>query len=351
MSRKVVRIGRHLIGQDHEPLVVAEISGNHGGSLDRALELVRLSARAGVHAVKLQTYTPQSMTLDLDTDGFRVPSDHPLWGGRSLWDLYSQAQTPWEWHEPLIAEARRLGIECFSSPFDIAAVALLDHLDVPAFKIASSEIVDLPLIREVARRGRPLIISCGMATLGEVDSAVQAASATGNDQIVLLACTASYPADARDANLLSMATLASTFGLPVGLSDHTPGLGVPVAAAALGAALVEKHVRLDSADGAPDREFSLNPSELAALVVQVSEAWHARGAARVGPTEREAPGRLLRRSLYVAADVRAGDVVNAENVRSIRPGRGLAPDLLSVVTGRRFTRDVQRGTPLSWDVL
>lgn len=345
-------VGGHAIGPDHPPFVIAEMSGNHNGSLDRALEIVDAVADAGAHALKLQTYTADTITIDVDLPAFRVTADHDLWGGRTLHGLYQEAHTPWEWHEALFARARGRGLVPFSSPFDPSAVQLLEDLGAALYKTASAEIVDLPLIREVARTGKPLLVSTGMATLSEIEAAVRAAEQGGCTDLVLLACTASYPADPADARLGNVEVLRRAFGVPVGLSDHTRGIGVAVAAVAHGAVCVEKHVTLDRADGGVDAEFSMTPDELALLRRETGTAWVAsRSGTRFGPTEAELAVLRLRRSLYVVADVRAGDEVSPATVRSIRPSGGLAPDDLDLVVGRRFVRDVPRGTPLTWDLL
>ncbi|MFP5021083.1 pseudaminic acid synthase [Pseudonocardia phyllosphaerae] len=346
-----IEIAGHRIGPGERPFVIAEMSGNHNGSLDRALEIVDAIAGTGAQAVKLQTYRADTITIDADGPAFRIRDDHGLWGGRNLYQLYEQAHTPWEWHEPLFARAREHGLVPFSSPFDPTAVELLESLDAAAYKIASAELVDLPLIRRVAATGKPMIMSTGMATLGEIDAAVTAAREGGATAIVLLACTASYPADPVDANLQTVPALREAFGVPVGLSDHTPGIGVPVAAVALGAVAIEKHVTLARDDGGVDSDFSLEPAELAALVTETDVARRALGPARFGPRDSEQDTLALRRSLWVVADVRAGDKVTEDNVRSIRPAGGLPTDTIGTVVGRTFTRDVERGTPLTWDLV
>ncbi|GIJ09612.1 pseudaminic acid synthase [Micromonospora andamanensis] len=345
------KIGSHLVGTGERPFVVAEMSGNHNGDLDRALSIVDAVAASGAHALKLQTYRPDTITIDVDTPDFRISGGHELWGGENLYRLYEKAHTPYEWHRPIFERARAQGLTVFSSPFDATAVELLEDLDAPAYKIASSELVDLPLIRLVAATGKPIVISTGMATLAEIDAAVRTARDGGASGIILLACTASYPAPPADSNLRRIPVLADAFGVPVGLSDHTPGIGVPVASVALGACFIEKHVTLDRADGGVDSDFSLNPTELAALVVESERAYAALGGTAVGPTPAEQEGLRFRRSLYVVADVRAGDEVTVRNVRSIRPAGGLPPVEIDRVLGRRFTADVARGTALTWDLI
>ena len=345
-------VDRHVIGKDHPPFLVAEMSGNHNGSLDRALEIVDAVAATGAQALKLQTYTADTITIDVDRPEFRVSADHSLWGDRNLYRLYEEAHTPWEWHAEIFEHARQRGLVPFSSPFDPSAVQLLEDLGAAMYKTASAEIVDLPLIREVARTGKPLIMSTGMATLAEIDAAVRAAEDGGCTELVLLACTASYPADPADARLGNIAVLQEAFGVPVGLSDHTPGIGVAVAAVARGAVCVEKHVTLDRADGGVDSEFSMTPDELALMRRETETAWLAASSGtQFGPMPSERAVLGLRRSLYVVADVAAGEEVTPANVRSIRPAGGLAPDQMELVRGRRFARDVPRGTPLSWDLV
>ena len=350
-SARSIAIGGREVGPDAAPFIIAEMSGNHDGDLDKALAIVRAAAGAGAHAIKLQTYTADTITIDVDAPAFRISSGHELWADRRLYDLYEEAHTPWEWHAPIFELARELGILAFSSPFDPTAVAFLEDLDVPCHKIASSEIVDLPLIRLAAGTGKPIIISTGMASVGEIDAAVSAARGTGNDQIVVLSCTASYPADPADSNLRGIPILADTFGTLVGLSDHTMGIGAALAAVALGACVIEKHVTISRQGGGVDSAFSLEPDELAALVRESETAWVSLGQPRIGATASEREGLRLRRSLFVVQDVVAGDVVTEANVRSIRPAGGLAPDLFSVVSGRAFRVDAKKGTPLSWDVL
>ncbi|HEX6443664.1 MAG TPA: pseudaminic acid synthase [Streptosporangiales bacterium] len=351
MSPMPVPFGKHEIGAERPPVIVAELSGNHDGDLSRALDIVRAAADAGVEAVKLQTYTADTITIDVDGPLFRLSGDHELWGGRNLYRLYQEAHTPWEWHEPVFELARDLGLVAFSAPFDPTAVEFLERLDVPAYKVASSEIVDLPLVRAMAETGKPLVISTGMASLAEIDAAVRTARDAGNEQLVVLACTASYPAPPEASNLRGIPVLADAFGVHAGLSDHTLGIGAAVASVALGATLIEKHVTLSRADGGVDSAFSLEPGELAALRRETDTAWRALGDARIGPSAAEAEGLRFRRSLFVVADVRAGDVVTPENVRSIRPAGGLAPAELATVLGREFRRDAAKGTPLTWDLL
>ena len=344
-------VGPHTIGPGHRPFVVAELSGNHNGDLGRALAIVDAVAETGAQALKLQTYRPDTITIDADSPAFRISDSHGLWSGRSLYELYAEAHTPWEWHEPIFTRARERGLVVFSSPFDETAVDFLQDLDAPIYKIASAELVDLPLIAKVARTGKPMILSTGMATLGEIDAAVTTARGNGAGDLVLLACTSSYPADPRDAHLGSLGTLREAFACTVGLSDHTLGIGVAVAAVALGASVIEKHVTLRGRDGGVDASFSSDPAELQCLVEACKAAQQAMSPARFGPRESEVEVFRLRRSLFVVRDVAAGEKVSSDNVRSIRPSGGLPPGDLPLALGRSFTHAVSRGTPLTWDLL
>jgi N-acetylneuraminate synthase len=347
-----VRLGPVTIGRDHPPFVIAEMSGNHNGDLDRALAIVDAVADSGAQALKIQTYTADTITIDADGPAFRVEDGHGLWGGRTLHQLYDEAHTPWEWHRPIFDRGRQRGLLPFSSPFDPTAIELLEGLGVELYKTASAEIVDLPLIRQVARTGKPFVMSTGMATMREVAAAVEAAAGAGCTEHVLLAGTASYPAEPADARLHNIGLLGEAFGVPVGLSDHTLGVAVSVAAVALGAVCLEKHVTLDRTDGGVDSTFSLEPAELTRLRWESEAAWQAaRSPRQIGPTDSEQAVLRLRRSLYVVQDVRAGDEVTEQNVRSIRPAGGLPPDEISTVLGRRFSRDASRGTPLAWDLV
>ncbi|MFS2013079.1 pseudaminic acid synthase [Azospirillum sp. CT11-132] len=335
------------IGCGHPPYLIAEMSGNHNGDLGRALALVEAAKEAGADAVKLQTYTADTITIAHDGPGFRLEGG--LWGGRTLHDLYREAHTPWEWHAPLFERARALGLTIFSSPFDETAIELLEDLDAPAFKIASFELIDLPLIRRAARSGKPLIISTGLATLGEIEEAVAAA---GDVPLALLHCVSGYPTPPEDCNLRTIPHLAQTFaGVTAGLSDHSQGIAVPVAAAAMGATIIEKHFTLSRADGGVDSAFSLEPAEFKAMADAVRAATAAMGRVDYTVKPSEVGGRDYRRSLYVVADVEEGEPLTAANVRSIRPGFGMAPKHLPDVLGRRAVRRLNRGEPLSWDML
>ena len=347
---KSIRIGSRLIGGD-APFVIAEMSGNHNRSLDRALAIVDAAAESGAHAVKLQTYTPDTMTLDLDSGEFFIDDPANPWSGQSLYNLYGEANTPWEWHEAIFERCRERGLECFSSPFDETAVDFLESLDAPAYKIASFENTDLPLIRRAAATGKPLIISTGMATLAELTEAVEAARGAGCEELILLKCTSTYPATPANSHLATIPHLRELFGCQVGLSDHTLGLGVAVAATALGATVIEKHFTLARADGGVDAAFSMEPAELKQLVEETARAAQALGGVHYGPVGDESASLKHRRSLYVAEELKAGDVLTEKNLRRIRPGLGLAPKHYDTVLGMRVSRDVAKGTPLSWELL
>jgi len=351
MSLEDIRIGERLVGAGHRPYLIAEMSGNHNQSLERALEIVDAAARAGADAIKLQTYTAQTMTLDCRKPGFVIEDPKSLWAGRQLYELYDEAHTPWDWHAPIMARAASHGLHCFSSPFDETAVDFLETLGVPAYKIASFEMTDLPLIARVARTGKPMIISTGMASVAEIDDAVRCAREAGATQIVLLKCTSTYPATPENTNILTIPHMRQTFGCPVGLSDHTMGCGVSVAAVALGAVLVEKHFTLRRADGGVDSAFSMEPEEFALLRTESERAWQAVGEVRYGGTQAEEKSRAFRRSLYVAEDMKAGEVFTPRNLRAVRPGFGLPPKFLASLMGQRIARDAERGTPCTWDLL
>lgn len=345
-----MKIRDREVGRHARPYVIAEMSGNHNQSLDRALKIVEAAAASGAHAIKLQTYTAETMTLDVREPGFVVEDEKSLWAGRQLYDLYQEAHTPWEWHAPIMERAATLGMDCFSTPFDETAVDFLESLHVSAYKIASFENTDLPLIRRVARTGKPIIISSGMATLAELDEAVRAAREEGCRDLVLLKCTSTYPATPEHTNLMSIPHLRSIFDCEVGLSDHTMGIGAAVAAVALGATVVEKHFTLARVDGGVDSAFSLEPAELASLVVETERAWQALGKVQFGATEREKKSIVFRRSLYVAQDMKAGDQLTPQNLRAVRPGFGLPPKYYDTLLGRRVSRDVKRGTPANWEL-
>lgn len=346
-----MKIGNREIGRRSAPFIIAEMSGNHNQSLERALELVEVAAKAGAHALKLQTYTPDTMTLDIDEGEFHISDPSSLWTGTSLYKLYGEAYTPWEWHKPIFDRAHELGIVAFSTPFDDTAVDFLESLDVPCYKIASFENTDLPLIRRVAATGKPLVISTGMATVAELDETVRAAREAGCKELILLKCTSTYPATAANTNILTIPHLRELFNCEVGLSDHTMGIGVSVASVALGATVIEKHFTLNRADGGVDSTFSMEPAEMAQLVVETERAWQAMGQVKYGPTEAEKKSLQYRRSLYVVQDLQAGAVLTTDNVRAIRPGLGLPTKYLEQVLGKTVKQDIRRGTALGWNLI
>ena len=345
------KIAHHDIGVNARPFVIAEMSGNHNQSLERALAIVEVAAKTGAHALKIQTYTPDTMTLDIAEREFFIADKNSLWEGKSLYALYREAQTPWDWHKPIFDRAKELGLIAFSTPFDDTAVDFLESLDVPCYKIASFENTDLPLIRRVAATGKPLIISTGMASIAELDETVRAAREAGCRDLVLLKCTSNYPATPANTNLRTVAHLRDLFGCEVGLSDHTMGVGAAVASVAFGATVIEKHFTLNRADGGVDSAFSLEPSEMTALVVESERAWQALGQVTYGPSESEKASLQYRRTLYVAEDMATGERFTEKNLRAIRPGLGLPPKYLDIFLGKPVKRDLKKGTPLSWDLV
>lgn len=347
----MIKIADRFIGKEHKPFIIAEMSGNHNQSLDRALHLVELAAEAGADAVKLQTYTPDTITLDVHTDEFFISNEKDLWKGQSLYNLYKQAYTPWEWHKAIFDKCKELGLLAFSSPFDETAVDFLETLDVPAYKIASFENVDIPLIRKAAKTGKPIIISTGMATVAELDEAVRAARNEGNDQIVLLKCTSTYPATPENSNLATIPHMKQLFDMEIGLSDHTMGTGVSVAAVALGATVIEKHFTTARADGGVDSAFSMEPHELKQLVEDTERAWQSIGHIQYGPTKAEEPSLNARRSLYIGEDMKSGDVFTKENLRDVRPGLGLPTKYYDMLLGKTIKADAKKGTPVSWELV
>ena len=346
-----MKILNREIGPGHRPYLIAEMSGNHNQSLERALEIVDAAAANGADAIKLQTYTAETMTLNVRMPGFVIEDPKSLWAGRQLYALYEEAHTPWEWHLPIMERAARHGVHCFSTPFDDTSVDFLESLNVPAYKIASFENTDLPLIRRVAATGKPMIMSTGMATASEIDDAVRAAREAGCRDLVLLKCTSTYPATAENTNVATIPHMRTLFGCEVGLSDHTMGCGVSVAATALGATVIEKHFTLRRADGGVDSSFSMEPHELRQLREETERAWQAVGQVRYGPTAAELKSLVFRRSLYIAEAMQAGDILTRGNLRSVRPGFGLAPKHFEAVLGLPVARDIAAGTPLSWDLL
>lgn len=344
-----VRIGERLVHTNAKPYVIAELSANHSGALDTALAIVDHAADAGADAIKLQTYTPDTMTLNIDRPPFVVGPGSP-WAGRTLYDLYAEAQTPWDWHPALFARAAQRGLDCFSTPFDTSAIDFLEQFDPPAYKIASFELLDTGLIEAAASTGRPVIISTGMAQVHEIDDAVRAARRAGG-QVVLLRCNSAYPADPAEMDLATVPAMAERWNVPVGLSDHTLDNLASTVAAALGACVFEKHLTDDRSKGGPDESFSLEPREFAEFVTSVHAAATARGRTRFGPSAAEGPSLAFRRSLYVVADLRAGEILTIDHVRALRPAGGIPPKELAEVLGRRVVHDVKRGTPLSADLV
>ncbi|OIJ10408.1 pseudaminic acid synthase [Anaerobacillus alkalilacustris] len=331
-------------------LIIAEMSANHGHDITIAKETIKAAKDAGADAFKLQTYTADTITIDCDNEYFRLDQG-TIWDGRTLYDLYKEAHTPWEWHKELMNYANELDLICFSSPFDKTAVDLLESINVPAYKVASFEITDIPLIEYIASKGKPVIFSTGIATLGEIEDAVRACRSVGNEQIILLKCTSAYPAKIEDANLLTMKNLKETFNVEVGLSDHTSGVTVPVVSVALGARVIEKHFILDKSIGGPDVSFSLDKEEFKSLVDSVRDAEKALGKVDYGLTDKKLKSREFSRSLFVVTDINEGEVFNEENVRSIRPGYGLSPKYIGTIIGKKAKWDIVKGTPISWDFI
>jgi pseudaminic acid synthase len=347
-TKRPISLGSRTIGRGWPPFVIAEMSGNHNQSLDRALALVDAAANAGAHGLKIQTYTADTMTLDLEEGEFCITDPKSLWKGRTLYQLYEEAHTPWDWHKPIFERARKLGMIPFSTPFDDTAVDFLEGLDVTCYKVASFENTDIPLIRKVAATGKPMIISTGMATAAELDETVRAARQAGCRDLILLKCTSTYPATPDNTNILTIPHMRELFDCEVGLSDHTMGVGVAVASVALGATVIEKHFTLRRADGGVDSAFSLEPEEMAHLVEETERAWQALGNVAYGPTDAERASLAFRRSLYVVKDIDAGQPFTRDNIRAIRPGHGLPPGALDTVLGHRASENIKRGTPLAW---
>jgi len=347
----MIQLGDVTIGLNYKPFIIAEMSGNHNHSLERALEIVEAAAAAGAHALKLQTYTADTITLDVEEGGFLIEDKDSLWKGKSLYQLYREAYTPWEWHERIMNRSRELGMLCFSTPFDETAVDFLEDLNVPAYKIASFENIHLPLIEKVASTGKLMIISTGLATIAELDETVRAIREAGCEKFVLLKCTSAYPATAANCNLITIPHMRKLFNCEVGLSDHTMGVGVAVAAVAHSATIIEKHFTLCRDDGGVDSAFSLEPEEMQQLVIETERAWQAIGKVKYGPTEAEKGSLTFRRSLYIARDMKAGDELTPESLRVVRPGLGLSPKYYEVLLGRRVNKDVKKGIAVNWDLV
>ncbi len=347
----VISIYNKKIGANHPPFIIAEMSGNHNQSLDRALAIAEAAAGAGAHALKLQTYTADTMTLDISHGEFYINDPDSLWKGSSLYDLYREAYTSWEWHKPIIDRCKELGIIAFSTPFDETAVDFLESLDVPCYKIASFENTDLPLIRKVASTGKPMIISTGMAGVAELEETVRAAREAGCNDMILLKCTSSYPATPENSNVLTIPHMRELFQCQVGLSDHTMGIGAALAGVALGATVIEKHFTISRADGGVDSAFSMEPEEMRTLVVESERAWQSLGKVSYGPSEKEKASLKFRRSLYVARDMKAGEVFTKDNLRIIRPGYGLSPKYYDLLLGKTVKQDAKKGDPVRWELL
>lgn len=348
---KDIKVGKYLLGSRQRPFIIAEMSGNHNQSLERALEIVEAAAKTGADALKIQTYTADTMTLNVENPEFKINDKESLWDGQNLYNLYEQAYTPWEWHKPIFDRARELGMIPFSTPFDETAVDFLEELDVELYKIASFENTDIPLIKKVASTGKPMIMSTGMATVAELDEAVHAARAAGCKDLILLKCTSTYPATPDNTNISTIPHMRDLFNVQVGLSDHTMGTGVAVASVALGATVIEKHFTLSRADGGVDAAFSMEPDEMAALVEETERAWQAMGNITYGATEKEKASLKFRRSIYVAKDIVEGEEFTKENIRVIRPGYGLAPKYYDRVLGGKASKSLEAGTPLDWEML
>lgn len=347
----MIKIANFEISRNSKPFIIAEMSGNHNQSLDRALEIVDAAAKTGAHAIKLQTYTADTITIDKKDGEFFIADPKSLWKGSSLYDLYKEAYTPWEWHKPIMERAKEKGLICFSSPFDFTAIDFLEDLNVEAYKIASFENIDIPLIKKAANTGKPIIISTGMASISEIADAVEAVRSTGNNQLVLLKCTSTYPATPDNTNILTIPHMRELFNCEIGLSDHTMGIGVSVASVALGASVIEKHFTLNRADGGVDSSFSMEPEEMRQLVIESERAWQALGRISYGPTEKEKASLVFRRSLYIVEDIKAGEVLTIKNLRSIRPGLGLPPKFIDQLIGRKVNQNLPRGTAFKWEYL
>ena len=345
------KIENYSIGSNYEPFIIAEMSGNHNQSLDRALEIVDAVASTGAHAIKLQTYTADTMTLNIEKDEFLINDPDNLWKGRNLYELYEEAHTPWEWHGPIFKRAKQNGLICFSSPFDDTAVDFLEDLNVPAYKIASFENIHLPLIKKVASTGKPIIISTGMANLAELEDIISVLETEKCKNFILLKCTSTYPASPENSNILTIPFLKKLFGCEVGLSDHTMGIGTSVAAVAHGATVIEKHFTLNRNDGGVDSQFSLEPQEMRQLVNETKRAWQSLGEVFIGPSEKEKLSLKYRRSIYTTKDLKKGDKINKNNIRIVRPGMGLPPKYFDIILGRRVISDVKRGTPVIWELI
>ncbi len=344
-----IKIKNVNIGLGFKPFIIAEMSGNHNKSLDRALSIIDAAAESGAHALKIQTYTPDTMTLNVQSEDFLIRDKNSLWTGRTLYDLYGEAMTPWEWHKPIKDHCEKRGMLFFSTPFDQSAVDYLEKLNVDFYKVASFENTDIPLIKSIAKTGKPMIISTGMASISEIAETVEAARSAGCKDLILLKCTSAYPATAKDANLMTIPNLRQTFKTEVGLSDHTMGVGVAIASVALGATVIEKHFTLKRSDGGVDSAFSMEPAEFKLLVEESEKAWQAIGEVSFESGESETKSRGFRRSLYIAEDMKKGDIFNAQNIRAVRPGKGLPTKYIDLFLGQPAKTDLKKGTPVKFD--
>ena len=347
----MIQIEKQFIGENHPPFIIAEMSGNHNQSLERALKIVEFVAKSGANALKLQTYTADTMTLDISKDEFFLDDPNSLWQGNSLYELYKKAHTPWRWHKPIFDKCKELGLIAFSTPFDASSVDFLENLNVPIYKIASFENTDIPLIKRIASTGKPIIISTGMASIAELDKSVNVARNAGCKDIILLKCTSTYPSSPKNSNLLTIPHLKKTFNLQVGLSDHTIGIGASIASIALGATIIEKHFTLNRADGGVDSAFSIEPNELKMLVKESKRAWQALGEIKYGASEKEKKSTIFRRSIYICKDMKKGEFFTKENIRTIRPGLGLKPKYYEILLGKKINQSVKKGTPVSWSLI
>ena len=345
------KIGDLAVGKGNRPIIIAEMSGNHNQSLERALEITEAAAATGAQMLKLQTYTSDTMTLDVSDGDFFVDDEKSLWNGKSLYDLYKVAYTPWEWHKPIKERANELGMICFSTPFDETALDFLEDLDMPAYKIASFENTHLPLIKKVASTGKPMIVSTGMATISELDETVQTIRKAGCENFILLKCTSTYPASPENSNILTIPHMRELFKCEVGLSDHTMGIGAALAAVSHGASIIEKHFTLRRSDGGVDSAFSMEPEEMKELVLETDRVYQALGTISYGPKETEKSSLIFRRSLYIAEDIKNGDILTKKNLRIVRPGMGLPPKYYQTLLGRKVNQDVKKGTALAWDII
>ena len=348
-SNSIIKIKDRQIGENHPPYIIAELSANHNGSLERALKTIKMAKSMGADAVKFQTYTPDTLTIDSDKEDFRIKGG--LWDGFTLYDLYKSAFTPFEWHEEMFNYAQSVGITCFSTAFDESAVDLLEDLNTPAYKVASFEIIDIPLIQYIASTKKPMIISTGMANKEEIQEAVDVARENGNNELILLHCISGYPTPVEQCNLMTIPDMKNCFGLPVGLSDHTLGIEVSIASIALGASVIEKHVTLNASDKGPDSEFSIEPDQLNSLCIKCKSAWEALGSAGYERKPVEKDNIKFRRSIYVVRDIGSGEALTKENIRRIRPGYGLPPKYFNELIGKRVKSRIEKGTPLDWGML